>query len=239
MYEFFPDDRPKKDSCNYNRTDPWCEKASEEQVIHAIQSAQDHPGCIVGIVVGNEDLYKNERNKTINEDNIKRIVRHINQIKSQLQGIPVGTAQQDGMWEILAQRNDPGGLLQAIDFVGFNFYPYWMMENGRFKNLTLQQGKVEFFRRVQEVTSLPLLKDKTIILTEEGWPSSHSPGQNPNTSIANKTDYYKWWKEREGSDRYDSYFFSMYDKLGNNGADSFFGLCKADRGVAVKGTVCK
>jgi len=217
VYEF----APGSDNCSN-----WCDIAREKQVQHAIESVNKYnvngKKCIVGIVVGNEDIYNwnfTQPNKLVQQ----HIAEDIKKIKQAIgDKAPVGSAQQDGAFLKLA-GNDPYGIIPQLDFVGANIYPYWSAQHP-----DVTAGKSEFTNRFEAIKKQPQFQGKEIIVTEEGWPSQFSSGQNPNASVASERDYYQWWQSR--SDDFDSYYFGLFDKQPTNGdADKFFGLCTYDR----------
>ncbi|MCP0912795.1 MULTISPECIES: hypothetical protein [Legionella] len=207
---------PNKDNCS-----TWCEKATGEQVDKAILSANQYPNCVVMIVAGNEDIYN--WNFTVANTGIqKRIATDISKLQKSItnKDIIITSAQQDGAWLALA-KNDPYGILAKITHVGVNIYPFWSPEKK-----DVQAAKGEFTQRLKAIRNHAILKDKTAIVTEEGWPSSHSADQNPNASMRAEKNYYQWWQSRASTDDFDSYYFAMFDKQPiNTDADNYFGLC--------------
>lgn len=223
VYEF----NPSSDNCS-----TWCEAASKIQVENAIASVNKYPNCIVGVAVGNEDIY-NWNFTSPQSEMQKRIASDISQIKQAIAGknVPVGSAQQDGAWLQLA-KNDPYDIIGKLDFLGVNIYPFWSPEK-----TNVQNGKEEFNAREQAIKNTPKFQNKVIIITEEGWPSQSSHTQNPNASKEHADNYYQWWKDRAATDTLDSYYFGMYDKQPTNSdADKYFGLCTYDRKAKVIST---
>lgn len=215
VYEF----DPGKDNCG-----SWCDIARKQQVDYAISSVNKYntsgKNCIIAIAVGNEDVY----NWNFTEPNTlmqKHIAEDIATLKSALGNkVIIGTAQQDGALLKLA-GNDPAGIIAKLDFIGANIYPYWSSQHP-----DVNAAKTEFTNRYEAIKNQ--FSGKRIIVTEEGWPSQYSSGQNPNASLPNETSYYQWWQGR--TDDFDSYYFGLYDKQPLNGdADKFFGLCTSDR----------
>lgn len=217
VYEF----DPGADHCSN-----WCETATATQVQDAINSVNRYPNCIIGIVVGNEDIYNwnfTQPNNTIQ----RRIAADIRKIKAAISGsnVPVGSAQQDGAWLKLAGSNDQYKLIEALDFVGANIYPFWSAQKP-----TEAQGHQEFMNRLQAIRAVPNFQGKSIIVTEEGWPSKGSHEQNPNANLASEQAYYSWWNTRQSTDDFDSYYFAIFDKQPTNSdADKYFGLCEEER----------
>ncbi|KTD14969.1 hypothetical protein [Legionella israelensis] len=216
VFEFNPD----RDNCAN-----WCEKATEIQVEKAIESAKQYPNCIIGIVVGNEDIY-NWNFTQPNRAMQARIAKDITTIKQALTGlnIRVGSAQQDGAWLKLA-NDDPNDIIGKIDFLGANIYPFWSPQQP-----DVQAAQTEFNNRYEAIKNHAKFKEKEVIVTEEGWPSHSSDAQNPHASLLAEQQYYQWWQSRAGSDSFDSYYFSIFDKQPVDAdADKYFGLCTYDR----------
>lgn len=216
VYEF----DPGKDNCSN-----WCDIARKQQVDSAIASVNKYNSggkkCIVGVAVGNEDIYNwnfTQPNTLIQQ----HIAQDIATIKKAIGGkAPVGTAQQDGALLQLV-KNDPNGIIDKLDFVGANIYPYWSAEHPN-----IEAAKTEFANRYNAIKGQNRFQGKEIIVTEEGWPSQYNSGQNPNASLPNEISYYQWWQGRV--DEFDSYYFGLFDKQPTNGdADKFFGLCTSD-----------
>ena len=225
VYEF----DPAKDKCSN-----WCDIARKKQVDDAIASVNKYntndKKCIIGIAVGNEDVYN--WNFTVPNTLVQQhIAEDIARIKAAVGNkVKVGTAQQDGALLALSS-NDPRGIINKLDFIGANIYPYW--SSNPFTPIGGAQS--EFNNRYEKIKDQ--FPGKQIIVTEEGWPSQHSAGQNPDASVASETTYYDWWKGR--SDDFDSYYFALYDKQPTDGdADKFFGLCKANGENKIGGVIC-
>ncbi|MCL9685312.1 hypothetical protein [Legionella maioricensis] len=222
IYEFQP-----SDGCSDNSQ---CAQWTQGQVQSAISSVKNNPGCIVGIAVGNEDIY--DYTFTVPNTQIQqRIATDIQTIQAALGStVPVGTAQQDGALLALASNypgNDPYGIIKRLNFVGANIYPFWSAQQPAAPSAT------EFSNRLQAVrnaysTSNGLPNDVRVVVTEEGWASQGNiPPQNPNATLPQEITYYSYWLGRASQDNFDSYYFGFYDKVqpNNGNADNFFGLC--------------
>ncbi len=215
VYEFDPD----SDNCS-----SWCTAATAIQVQNAIASMKKYPDCITGVLVGNEDIYNWNFTKP-KPTMQQRISTDISTIKSAgMPNIPVGTPQQDGALLQLA-NNDPYGIINKLDYVGVNIYPFWSPQKPN-----VEQAKKEFLERLKAIQTNPKYQNKKIRVTEEGWPSSSGSGQNPNGSLASEKEYYDWWVQRAATDNFSSYYFGIFDKQpSNSDADKYFGLCTFDR----------
>ncbi|WP_115711992.1 hypothetical protein [Legionella sainthelensi] len=226
VYEF----DPAQDNCS-----TWCDTARAQQVQAAIDSFNKYgSNCIIGIVVGNEDIY-NWNFTTPNDLVQQHISSDLSTIRASLgSSALLSTAQQDGALLKLAQSPastyDPYGIIPKLDFVGANIYPYWSPEQPAFP----EPSESQFYSRYNAVKAAYA---QTVVVTEEGWPSQYNAGQNPNASLSNEQGYYTWWQNRATGaggttmDTFDSYYFALYDKQPLNGdANNFFGLCTYNRG---------
>jgi exo-beta-1,3-glucanase (GH17 family) len=211
VYEF----TTRKENCA-----DWCEKGTKDQVKDAVDSINQYPQCIVGVVVGNEIITNNNYSERY-QDMEARILNDVKTIKQATnKKVPVGSAQQDGAFLRLLTYNDKlsNDLIANLDFIGVNIYPYW-------SGTKEAAGHQEFLNRYNAVKSKFA---QPIIVTEEGWPSIGAPYQNPDASIQSEKNYYRWWQERATGDSFDSYYFSLFDLKQDDGridADKAFGLC--------------
>lgn len=222
VYEF----DPAADNCS-----TWCDIARAQQVSAAIASVNKYNAnggnCIVGIVVGNEDIY-NWNFTTANDLVQRHISEDLVTIKNGLTyPVPLSTAQQDGALLMLAKTPastyDPHEIIPKLDFVGANIYPYWSPEQPDYP----EPSQTQFMKRYDAVKAL---YSQSVVVTEEGWPSKYNAGQNPHASLANEKAYYAWWQGRATVDAFDSFYFALYDKQPINGdANNFFGLCTYNR----------
>ena len=212
-----------------------CPAWTAVQVRSAINQAMNFsPKTIIGIVVGNEDMF--DFKSTPWNDMQIRIVADIKHIRAAVPNVLVTTAQRQPDW-ISLNQSDPNGVLATVPVIGTNIYPYWgpdqpaeKLPNGQSIATTIQPTAKNLFLALQP-------KGVTrVIVTEEGWPSCFAPGsmQNQNATIANEVDYYSTWKLHENQ-TFDSYYFATYDKqigggttcVGATDANNYFGLCSA------------
>jgi len=201
-----------------------CESWTVAQVKAAIESAQKFPQTVIGIVVGNEDMFDFEGKAVPSLQ--RRIVADIGEIKTQLgNSVTVTSAQRDPDWYRLNQ-NDPNDVLSSVQVVGDNIYPFW-------GNSPEKIGGVSVAITIQSIAmklknALSAKGVTGVIVTEEGWPSC---GMNPNTqdaTISAEINYFHTWRKHENQS-FDSYYFVAYDlKTAHgcpDGANTHFGLC--------------
>jgi len=236
-------------------------------------------GTILGIVVGNEDMFdfrgdllnntlcfgdkKNKKNEQ-KCNMIQRIVDDIQDIQGEVPDSlkdKVTTAQRQPDWcggsdpgcasnrnNSLNQTTDGANLLKTISAAGVNIFPYWSpnflketecnpadpsKKGTDSQALCTQPTAQNVLNALKGVSGSTV---KSVIVTEEGWPSINSNGQNP-TGQSQENDYYKNWQVHKDQ-MFDSYYFMAYDLAppvcptdpnpDPNDANCHFGLCKAN-----------
>src|ERR1700720_2128887 len=129
----------------------WIDKNADrnEREIDAAINLAKHNSNVIGIVVGNETLYRGEQKAEDLIELIKRVKRSVN--------VPVTTGEIWNIW-----RDNPE-LANSVDFIAAHVLPYW-------ENFTDKQA-VD-----QAVAMFQLLRDKfpgkRIMIAEFGWPSA-------------------------------------------------------------------
>lgn len=129
----------------------WIDKnvdRNEREIDAAINLAK-HNSNVIGIVVGNETIYRGEQKVDDLIELIKRVKKSVN--------IPVTTGEIWNIWRDFPQ------LAYSVDFIAAHVLPYW-------ENFTDKQA-VD-----QAVAMYQLLRDqfpgKRIVIAEFGWPSA-------------------------------------------------------------------
>jgi len=128
----------------------WIDKNTErnEREIAAAISLARRNGNVVGVVVGNETLYRGEQK-------IDELIDLIKKVKSAV-NVPVTTGEIWNIW-----RDNPE-LASNVDFIAAHVLPYW-------ENFRSDQAVDQAVDRYQ------LLRDqfpgKHIVIAEFGWPS--------------------------------------------------------------------
>src|SRR6266403_1675508 len=129
----------------------WIDKNSErnEREIDAAINLAKRNSNVIGVVVGNETIYRGEQKVEDLIDLIKRVKKSVN--------VPVTTGEIWNIW-----RDNPE-LASSVDFIAAHVLPYW-------ENFTDKQA-VD-----QAVYLYQLLRDqfpgKRIVIAEFGWPSA-------------------------------------------------------------------
>src|SRR5713226_129993 len=131
----------------------WIDKnvdRNEREIAAAIELAKRNSN-VIGIVVGNETVFRGEQK-------VDGLIELIKRVKSAINGrVPVTTGEIWNIW-----RDNPE-LGYSVDFIAAHVLPYW-------ENFTDQQA-VD-----QAVSTYQKLKDqfpgKRIVIAEFGWPSA-------------------------------------------------------------------
>jgi exo-beta-1,3-glucanase (GH17 family)/cellulose synthase/poly-beta-1,6-N-acetylglucosamine synthase-like glycosyltransferase len=129
----------------------WIDKNSDrnEREIEAAISLARHNSNVIGVVVGNETIYRGEQKVDDLIELIKRVKKSVN--------VPVTTGEIWNIWRDYPQ------LAYSVDFIAAHVLPYW-------ENFTAGQA-VD-----QAVAMFQLLRDqfpgKRIVIAEFGWPSA-------------------------------------------------------------------
>ncbi|MGB8400446.1 glycosyltransferase [Bradyrhizobium sp.] len=129
----------------------WIDKNSDrnEREIDAAINLARRNSNVIGIVVGNETIYRGEQKVEDLIELIKRVKKSVN--------IPVTTGEIWNIW-----RDNPE-LASSVDFIAAHVLPYW-------ENFTDKQAVDQAFYLYQ------LLREKfpgkRIVIAEFGWPSA-------------------------------------------------------------------
>jgi len=137
----------------------WIDKNADrnEREIDAAINLAKHNSNVIGIVVGNETLYRGEQKAEDLIELIKRVKRSVN--------VPVTTGEIWNIWRDNSNTTPPGQptLASTVDFIAAHVLPYW-------ENFTDQQAVDQAVDRYQ------LLREKfpgkRIVIAEFGWPSA-------------------------------------------------------------------
>jgi exo-beta-1,3-glucanase (GH17 family)/cellulose synthase/poly-beta-1,6-N-acetylglucosamine synthase-like glycosyltransferase len=129
----------------------WIDKNADrnEREIDAAIDLARHNSNVIGVVVGNETIYRGEQKVDDLIELIKRVKKSVN--------VPVTTGEIWNIW-----RDNPE-LGYSVDFIAAHVLPYW-------ENFTDKQAVDQAVDRYQ------LLRDqfpgKRIVIAEFGWPSA-------------------------------------------------------------------
>ena len=174
--------------------------------------AQPAPNNIVGILVGNESLLRND----LSEQQLIDYVREAKQFATQ----PISTSEQFKEW--MAHPK----LVAEVDYIAVHLTPYWF-------DVTVDEGVALVFDQYAQLQKA--YPNKPIVITEVGWPSE---GQRVGKSIAspeNQTTFLCKFMSRAEKEHLNYYILEAFDqpsKLYLEGpAGAHWGVFDADRKV--------
>lgn len=137
----------------------WIDKDKDrnDREIEAAIGLAKRNSNVIGVVVGNETLYRGEQKAEDLIDLIKRVKKSVN--------VPVTTGEIWNIWRDNADTTprDQPSLASTVDFIAAHILPYW-------ENFTDKQAVDQAVDRYQ------LLREKfpgkRIVIAEFGWPSA-------------------------------------------------------------------
>jgi exo-beta-1,3-glucanase (GH17 family)/glycosyltransferase involved in cell wall biosynthesis len=129
----------------------WISKDVErnEREIEAAINLARHNSDVIGVVVGNETIYRGEQKIEGLIDLIKKVKKSVN--------IPVTTGEIWNIW-----RDNPE-LASSVDFIAAHVLPYW-------ENFTDKQAVDQAVDRYELLRNQ--FPGKRIVIAEFGWPSA-------------------------------------------------------------------
>ena len=129
----------------------WIDKDVErnEREIEAAINLARHNSNVIGVVVGNETIYRGEQK-------IEGLIELIKQVKKSV-NVPVTTGEIWNIW-----RDNPE-LASSVDFIAAHVLPYW-------ENFTDKQAVDQAVDRYQLLRNQ--FPGKRIVIAEFGWPSA-------------------------------------------------------------------
>ncbi len=129
----------------------WIDKNAErnEREIETAINLARHNSNVIGVVVGNETIYRGEQKVSDLIDLIKRVKKSVN--------VPVTTGEIWNIW-----RDNPE-LASSVDFIAAHVLPYW--EN--FSSAQAVDQAVYIYGMLREK-----FPGKRIVIAEFGWPSA-------------------------------------------------------------------
>lgn len=137
----------------------WVDKntdRNEREIAAALELAK-HNSNVIGIVVGNETIYRGEQK-------VEDLIELIQRVKKQT-NVPVTTGEIWNIWRDYPQ------LASAVDFIAAHILPYW-------ENFTDKQAvdqAMYIYGHLREV-----FPGKRVVIAEFGWPSAGYNLKNAN-----------------------------------------------------------
>jgi exo-beta-1,3-glucanase (GH17 family)/cellulose synthase/poly-beta-1,6-N-acetylglucosamine synthase-like glycosyltransferase len=129
----------------------WISKDAErnEREIEAAISLAKHNSDVIGVVVGNETIYRGDQKVQGLIELIKKVKKSVN--------VPVTTGEIWNIW-----RDNPE-LASSVDFIAAHVLPYW-------ENFTDKQAVDQAVDRYELLRNQ--FPGKRIVIAEFGWPSA-------------------------------------------------------------------
>jgi cellulose synthase/poly-beta-1,6-N-acetylglucosamine synthase-like glycosyltransferase/exo-beta-1,3-glucanase (GH17 family) len=138
----------------------WIDKNSERnerEISAAIELARRNSN-VIGIVVGNETIYRGEQK-------IDDLIKLIQRVKGAV-NVPVTTGEIWNIWQddsIEAAQNNRQSLASSVDFLAAHILPYWE----GFSNKQAVDQALIIYQKLRDV-----FPGKRIVIAEFGWPSA-------------------------------------------------------------------
>ena len=161
---------------------------NEEEITALIDLAEK--GLVDIAVVGNEVLMRDEISEAA-------LIRYIKRIKQALPNIPV--AYVDAYYQFL---NRPG-LINAVDNVLINCYPFWEGAPNMYA--------LNYLQRMYKLTE-QAAGGKKVIITETGWPSKGQAVLEAAPTVENAMMYFIKAQEWAKEEAVELFYFSSFDE---------------------------
>lgn len=174
-------------------------RMNKEEVENLIKLCRD--GVVDIAAVGNEVLYR----KDLTEQELLDFIRYV---KAEITDIPVGYV--DAYYEFALCPE----ITQNCDVILCNCYPFW--EGCSFEN-SLAHMKAMY------LLAKEVAQEKTVMISETGWPSAGENEKEAIPSTKNARDYFintQLWAEKEGIP---VFYFSSFDESWKVGAEGTVG----------------
>jgi cellulose synthase/poly-beta-1,6-N-acetylglucosamine synthase-like glycosyltransferase/exo-beta-1,3-glucanase (GH17 family) len=144
----------------------WIDRNTErnEREISAAIDLAKRNGNVIGIVVGNETIYRGEQK-------IDDLIKLIQRVKGAV-NVPVTTGEIWNIWlddSIEAAQNNRQSLASSVDFIAAHILPYW---EGFSDKQAVDQALI-IYQKLRDA-----FPGKRIVIAEFGWPSAGYNLQN-------------------------------------------------------------
>jgi len=175
---------------------------NQSEIDKGIEAARS--GCVQHIVVGSETILRGDLT-------LEQLIGYIEQVKLAIPGVLVSTGEIYPIWI------DNPELVDAVDTLFVNFYPFW-------EGIALDRaiGALNFYYN----NVVAAANGKEVIVSETGWPSCGDPIGNAIPSEENAAFYfmnYASWVDATGVT---GFYFEAFDELWKgNYAEGSRGAC--------------
>lgn len=167
---------------------------------------------IVGVLVGNESLLRND----LSEDQLINYIHEVKRFARQ----PVSTSEQFKEW--MAHPK----LVAEVDYIAVHLTPYWF-------DVTVDEGIALVFNQYAQLQKA--YPNKPIVITEIGWPSDGTPVGKSVASPKNQKQFLCEFMQRAEKQKLNYYILEAFDqpwKVYLEGpAGAHWGVFDADRKV--------
>lgn len=161
--------------------------------IAALQAAittygDDFANLVQGISVGSEDLYRDAQGDASDPgQTVDSLIDYISQVRDAIAGtalenVPVGHVDTYDSFE----NSTNSKIIDQIDFIGFDGYPYWESSNGN----AIENAHELFFNGLNKTKAIS--QGKPVWVTETGWPAS---GDDFGSAVASSENARTYWQE--------------------------------------------
>lgn len=152
------------------------------------QYGSDFTSLVQGISVGSEDLYRDAAGDSSDPGNtVDNLIDYIAQVRTAIAGtgladVPVGHVDTYDSFENATNTK----IIQSIDWIGFDGYPYWESSNGN----AIDNAHDLFFAGLDKTNAIA--QGKPVWVSETGWPAV---GDNYASAVASPANARTYWTE--------------------------------------------
>jgi exo-beta-1,3-glucanase (GH17 family) len=189
--------------------------SNQREIQKGIELANQYPGIVVAINVGNEALVDWNDHKVDTDT----IISYVQSVKKAIQQ-PVTVAENYEWWAAQGSK-----LATEVDFVSIHVYPVW-------EGKDIDEGMSYTIQNVEKVqAALPKSK---IVITEAGW-ATVSSEFGERASEEKQQQYYKQLMDWTSEKNITTFFFEAFDEDWKGdpndslGAEKHWGLFTVDR----------
>lgn len=184
----------------------------ELDVLKKILQAQPGTNNIVGILVGNESLLRNDLSE-------QQLIDYIHEVK-QFATQPISTSEQFKDW--MAHPK----LVAEVDYIAVHLTPYWF-------NVTVDEGVALVFDQYAQLQKA--YPNKPIVITEVGWPSDGTRVGKGIASPENQTRFLCKFMRHAEKSKINYYILEAFDQPWKvyleGSAGAHWGVFDADRKI--------
>jgi exo-beta-1,3-glucanase (GH17 family)/cellulose synthase/poly-beta-1,6-N-acetylglucosamine synthase-like glycosyltransferase len=197
----------------------WIDKnvdRNEREIDAAINLAK-HNSNVIGVVVGNETIYRGEQKAEDLIELIKRVKRSVN--------VPVTTGEIWNIWidNFNSAKDGQPTLASTVDFIAAHVLPYW-------ENFTDKQAVDQAVDRYQLLHAK--FPGKRIVIAEFGWPSAGYNLRNADPGTFEQASVLRNFVTRADSIEMEYNIVEAIDqpwKFFEGGVGPYWGILNADR----------